>query len=355
MKFAHIADMHFDTAFDSLENSKGLGEKRRLEQRDVFRKMIEQIKNREIKFLFISGDLYEQKSIRQTTIDYINSLFREIPDTRIFITPGNHDPFITNSFYAKYKWAENVYIFSDKVEKIETPEADIYGVGYASFYTGSLGIENTNIENKDKINIAVVHATIDGTEKADLEYNPVSSKKIIEAGFDYIACGHVHKREYIAGNKIVYPGSMISLGFDEPGEHGMIIGDVSKESVQIEFIKLDDRIFKVEDEDISEINSEEELIEKINSLEFDKNEEIEINLVGRRNFEINKNNILKLIQNDKVLKIKDSTKIKYNIEEIAKEDNLRGIFVRKLLAKKEDGTYTEEEILKAIEIGLEAL
>ena len=61
MKFAHVADMHFDTAFTSLESKKELGDLRRLEQRDVFKKMIEKIKQREIPYLFISGDLYEQK------------------------------------------------------------------------------------------------------------------------------------------------------------------------------------------------------------------------------------------------------------------------------------------------------
>lgn len=130
MKFAHIADMHFDTAFTSLDNKKELGNLRRLEQRDAFRKMIEEIKQRDIPYLFISGDLYEQKYIKQTTIEYINQLFREIPQTRIFISPGNHDPYLVNSFYSKYDWEKNVHIFGNKIEKIETEEANIYGVRF---------------------------------------------------------------------------------------------------------------------------------------------------------------------------------------------------------------------------------
>lgn len=128
MKFAHVADMHFDTAFTSLDNRKDLGNLRRLEQRDAFRKMIEEIKQRDIPYLFISGDLYEQKYIKQTTIEYINQLFKEIPQTKIFISPGNHDPYLVNSFYSKYVWEKNVHIFGNKVEKIETEEANIYGV-----------------------------------------------------------------------------------------------------------------------------------------------------------------------------------------------------------------------------------
>lgn len=353
MEFAHVADIHFDTAFTSLETKKGLGNLRRLEQREVFKKMIEEIKNRNIKYLFISGDLYEEKYIRLTTIEYINNLFKEIPNTKIFISPGNHDPYLANSFYKTYNWAGNVHIFKDQIEKVETEDADIYGVGYGSFSTESLGIENIEITNKSKINIAVVHATIDGSDKVELEYNPVSSKKLLETGFDYVACGHIHKRKYYGENKIVYPGSMISFGFDELGEHGMIVGQINKDKNKIEFIKLDNRIFEEYNLDISEINTEEELIEKINSLSFEKNSEIKINLNGKRNFEINKNNILKLIHNENIVKIKDLTKIKYDLEEISKENNLRGIFVKKALEKIND--ENKEEILKAIEIGLEVL
>ena len=181
MKFAHIADMHFDTAFTSLENKKELRDLRRLEQREVFKKMIEEIKTRHIPYLFISGDLYEHKYIRQTTIEYINNLFKEIPQTKIFISPGNHDPYLANSFYAKYNWAENVHIFNGKLDKIELEEADIYGIGFSDFYEQPLGIENTQNLNPAKINIAVVHGTVDGSDKAQMVYNPMSSKKLKEA------------------------------------------------------------------------------------------------------------------------------------------------------------------------------
>ena len=44
MKFVHIADMHFDIPFTSLNSVEDLGEKRRIEQRNAFRKLIEYIK-----------------------------------------------------------------------------------------------------------------------------------------------------------------------------------------------------------------------------------------------------------------------------------------------------------------------
>ena len=68
-----------------------------------------------------------------------------------------------------------------------------------------LGLESITNLNKEKLNIAVVHGTVDGSNKIQMIYNPMSSKKLIEAGFDYVACGHIHKREYFENKKIEVP------------------------------------------------------------------------------------------------------------------------------------------------------
>ena len=87
MIFVHIADMHFDTPFRILSDRANLGEIRRLDQRKAFKKIIEYIKQNEISYLFIAGDLYDHKYIRESTIKYINELFKEIPNTKIYISP----------------------------------------------------------------------------------------------------------------------------------------------------------------------------------------------------------------------------------------------------------------------------
>ena len=40
MKFIHIADMHFDTPFSYLNSKGDFGQIRRMEQREIFRKII---------------------------------------------------------------------------------------------------------------------------------------------------------------------------------------------------------------------------------------------------------------------------------------------------------------------------
>lgn len=356
MKFIHIADMHFDSPFVNLSDKDRLGDLRRLEQRKALKKVIEYVKQNEIEYLFISGDLYEHKYIKLSTIEYINDLFKEIPQTKIFISPGNHDPFIKNSYYNKFNWNENVKIFHSEIEKIENEDINIYGYGFDDFYCTDCGIEEFEVEDLKKINIFIVHGTLDGASIEEKQYNSMTRKMLQKKQFDYIAFGHIHKPDY--STNMVYPGSTISLGFDELGEHGMIVGDIQKEKLELEFVPLDEEKFKEIEIDITDIVSKEELIERINELEIQNNEYIKVILIGNRNFEINKYELLKYIENERIIKIKDHTKIAYDLKKIANENTLKGLFAKEMIEKLNQPDIAEEEkeiIEKAVEIGLEAL
>lgn len=353
MKFIHIADVHFDIPFTTLEGRK-LSENRRLEQRNAFKKVIEYIKENDIPYLFICGDLYEQEYIRKSTIDYINKLFETIPMTKIYIVPGNHDPYINNSYYAKYEWAKNVKIFKEKPEKIEENNICIYGYGFEDFYMKKS--ENIEIQDKNKINILLTHGTLDGDKNGETLYNPISKTSLTNLGFDYIALGHIHKISCKdePSQRIVYPGSLISLGFDELGSHGMILGEIdeSTKNLNLEFIPIDEKEFVEKEIDISEVLSQEELIEKINNEEYNENIYFKVILTGNKKTEINPNEILKNITHRNIIKIKDKTKLEVDLSYISKQNNLKGFFVKDLLEKIEEDSENKEKIYKAIEIGL---
>ncbi len=359
MKFVHIADIHFDSPFINLSDRENLGDMKRLEQRKVFKKVIEYIKENPIDFLFIAGDLYEQQYIRKSTIEYINGLFKEIPNTKIYISPGNHDPYIKNSYYNQFQWNDNVHIFSSKIEKITLENANIYGYGFDDFYCTNCGIENLEIQDQTKTNILVIHSTIDGANLEEKQYNSIPKRILEEKGFDYVATGHIHKLDYhtYENQNIVYPGSLISLGFDELGEHGMIVGEIGEnKKLTTEFIPLSENNFEEIEFDVTECISKDELIEKINELEIPENSLVKIILIGKRNFEIDKYEIYKFITNEKIIKIRDHTKIQYDLKNIANSYTLKGLFAKEILKEKEIAKDEELEIIeKAVEIAFEAL
>ncbi len=338
MKFVHIGDVHFDAPFTSISDRAELGQTRRLEQREAFKKVVEFIKENKIEYLFISGDLYEQEYIRKSTIIYINELFKEIPQTKIYIAPGNHDPFIKDSYYNTFEWESNVKIFTDEVEKVENSDVNIYGYGFNNYEMNKNQLANINIDKKDKINILVTHGNV--TTGIDLGgiYNPISSKELKEKGFDYIAIGHIHKRDEF------YPGSLISLGFDETGEHGFTVGEIVDKKLYTTFIKVDEREFIEQDLDVSNMYSEDEIIEKINQIDTENNL-YKINLIGERNFNININ--LKLIQKN-IIKIKNNTKLKIEIKE--NNNTLKGICIKNLNNKLKNNEINKKEYEKILEL-----
>jgi len=364
MRFIHIADLHLDSKFDSLASRPELAQKRRLEQREIFTKVIEYAKNNNVDYIFIAGDLYEDELVKQSSIEYINRLFKEIPSTRVFIAPGNHDPYLKGSIYDTYTFNSNVVIFDEyRLKEYETPDCYIYGAGFTNYSENEIDLSEVELSH-DKPNILVLHANLNGNKESDgNSYNPISERVLEKAKFDYVALGHIHKTNFEENKKIVYCGSPISIGFDEPGEHGMIVGECNGSDIKLQFISLDMREFKQLEIDVKDIVDEENLIEKINKIvELDEKQEdedivimYEIYLKGKRSFDIDVRKVLSQVDNNNILKIKDKTKMAYDIEKISKENTLKGLFVQKALQKEKDGIYSKEDLEKAIEIGLDVM
>ena len=354
MRFVHIADLHLDAPFSVLNANNRLGEKRREEQLKIFENVIDYINDNKIDFLFISGDLYENEYVKEKTIEYINNLFKKIENTEIFIAPGNHDPYLKNSYYRTYNWNSNVHIFNNEIKKYSYENVDIYGYGFDDFYIQNSGVEDIKIENKDKNNILIVHGSLDTSPTQEKVYNPMSYKKLNDIGFDYIALGHIHTTNYTKEETIVYPGSLAALGFDEIGEHGMVVGEIINGNLNTEFIKMDNVEFVEEKIDVTELESNKQIIDKINELNIKENRFYKIILTGFRKFNIEISKINKEIIIENIIKIKDETELNYDLEKLSKENNIKGYFVKELLERQKI-SENKEEIQKAIEIGLEVL
>lgn len=341
MKFIHIADVHFDMPLIALNGNRELIKQRRNEQKKAFHDVIQLAKKEKVDCLFISGDLFELKYVEKSTIDYIISNFQLIPEISIFITPGNHDPYIKNSPYEIIEWPENVTIFKSEYGMISLNEADIYGIGFENYEMGDSKISEIKIEDENKINILITHGTLNG---ANHKYHDIKERDLSK--FDYVALGHIHEKK-IDDSKIIYPGSLISCGFDEPGEHGFVYGEITKEECKIEFEKLDYKEFKKVYLDISDIGNYNEALNKL-KLEDDIYEVI---LTGTKNFDVDE--LIEGIrnQNENVCKIKDNTQLSYNFETIKKEESLKGIFTKKILEEVERMNDDEkQETYKIIDL-----
>ena len=90
-------------------------------------------------------------------------------------------------------------------------------------------------------------------------------------------------------------------------------------------------------------------------MNLEENKYYKIILIGNRNFEINKNYLFKYILKENIIKIKNETKIEINLEELAKQNNLKGLFVQEILEEMNKNNYDKKILESVLEIGLEAI
>lgn len=343
MKFIHIADLHLDTPLVSLKNNRELIKQRRTEHRQVFKDVVKLARDAKAQILFISGDLFEQKFIEKNTIEFIINTLQLIPDTKVFITPGNHDPYIKNSPYRTYKWPDNVTIFDSKIQKVSLEYIDVYGFGFEDYEMNSNELAEFKVDNEKKVNVLITHGNIGSKSK----YNDLNLKDL--AKFDYVALGHIHLKKL--DNNIVYPGALVSCGFDECGEHGLVMGNLEKDNITYEFKNMEYTHFDTREIDISNVHVPNDVLDLLDL----KDDIYKIYLKGARNVDVK--DICDLIKafSKNVCEIKDETHLPYNLEEIAKSKTLKGIFVKKMLEELKNSPNDKEEIMKAIEITFASL
>ena len=113
MKLVHTADIHMDASFAGLAMPSSFGNRRRQSLRDVFHTIVERAGDWPADALLIAGDLFEHTRVSRDTLSFIVAEFQAIHHVPVFIAPGNHDPYQSDSPYAMESWPDNVHIFTE--------------------------------------------------------------------------------------------------------------------------------------------------------------------------------------------------------------------------------------------------
>ena len=154
----------------------------------------------------------------------------------------------------------------------------------------------------------------------------------------------------VDSSKIIYPGSLTSCGFDEPSKHGMIVGNIEGKYIDYQFVKVDDTEFEKKSIDITNINSTQELIDKLNLREHVI---YKIELEGTRNFDTRKVEEELRIINKNICEVTDNSKANYDLEAISKEETLKGIFTKKILEEIKYNPKEEQKLLRSVGLCLQ--
>ena len=150
---------------------------------------------------------------------------------RVFIAPGNHDPYSARSPYTLSIWPENVHIFtSNTVERVELPELGcaVYGAAFTSSVQDESLLADFRAPDDGLVHLMVLHGELSAAES---RYAPITKAQIAGSGMDYLALGHTHQfggvlRE--GKTAYAYAGCPEGRGFDELGEKGVLAGTVEQ-------------------------------------------------------------------------------------------------------------------------------
>lgn len=343
VKILHCADFHFDTPFRDLSGS--MGEKRKEDLRETFGSMVNLAQTEKVDLLLLCGDLFDNQRVSRMTIDYLIHKFREISNIRVFLSPGNHDPYHEKSYYHLVNWPENVHIFKGTWEKVNIEELNVcvYGRGFCRAHHQESLLKGfcVDVADAEKLNIMLLHGDVVSPGQSS-DYNPITTEEISASGLDYLALGHRHSNTDTAqaGKPFwAYSGCPEGRAFDELGDKGVLLGELRKESCQLAFRRICKRKYFEVKIDLSGCKTYEEITARIlagtSNLEPNQNL-FKINLQGElaEDFSLYPAVISeKLAQQFYFLKLVDQTTTKVDYQLLANDFTLRGLFVKKMMQR----------------------
>ena len=304
-------------------------------------KMMEYVRGAGINYVLISGDLFETDTATNSTCELLIREFRNCPDTKFIIAPGRYDCYENNPIYTSGRLPANCYIFSsDRLSRFDFDEdkVTVYGWAFMGESLRNSLLYDTRVDDSSKINIVCGYADLDGQVGSDT--CPVSMADLKKFGADYYAFG--------------YSGSLESVGYDTPGIGGAKLltvkyknGELSIDAKNLTFGQV---VFKRETLDITGVDSNNEIINRVSRLVSDKKYGAETALCLELTGNIDPRFIVpKNLGSDTLglysFELKDKTMPLYNVTPFKRDMSVKGELFRQLLPLME--SEDEEERLVA--------
>lgn len=351
MKFIHCADLHLDSKLES-NIGKEKAKERRNEILLTFERIVRMAKAEEVTAVLIAGDLFDTKNIAAKARNMVFDLMVQHPEIDFLYLRGNHD-LVTNyadgrSLPANLKlfgsdWTEycygNVSIFGK-----ETVEND---ANYASLIT-----------EPSRTNIVMLHGQeVKSNVKDDACL--ISLPALRNRNIDYLALGHIHtyKEEPLDSRGVYcYSGCPEGRGFDECGDKGVVLLEVTDRGITRRFVSTASRILHEVEVDISNRETATDILRAVDAAveSIPSKDMVKIILTGYYTVDTEKDfTYFEQAMEGRFyfLKWKDNSRLSIDYKEYENMVSLKGEFVRTVMGGKE----TESEKEQIIMLGIRAL
>lgn len=230
MKFIHIADVHLGA---QPEAGRAYSKSRPRELWDTFSAVIDCCNQEQADLLLIAGDLFHRQPLLRE-LKELSYLFSKLEQTQVVMIAGNHDYIKRDSYYRTFEWPEHVHMLSGKAPGyVLFPELDaaVYGFSYHSREILEPLYDNMKAQGAARYEILLAHG-------GDERHIPIRRQCLERSGFDYIALGHIHKRQSLIEGFAEYAGSLEPTDKNDVGKHGYIKGELDEDGLRLEFVPV---------------------------------------------------------------------------------------------------------------------
>ena len=351
IRILHAADLHLDSPFNALSEEKAA--LRRREQRELLRSLARIRAEQNASLVLLSGDLFDSDSTWAETEELLRLTLSEMA-VPVFIAPGNHYYYAANGRWARMRLPENVHVFTSAdfdAVVLEELNVRVWGAAFTDNYSEAK-LDTLRIPRQDGFTeLVCVHGEVGNPGS---RYDPIDERDIAASGADYIALGHVHACSGLkkAGKTYyAWPGCPEGRGFDECGEKGVLIVDVSPGKATAKFIPTAARRYEclsVPADELDGFRLPDGAAENIYQITITGETDREPDLAALRR---------RLEPRVFALRLRDETRLRTDVWARAGEDSLRGVFLR-MLRERYDSARTDaerEQITRAARWGLAAL
>lgn len=348
MKILHCADIHLGSKIES-KFPKDKSSIRKRELLNTFSRMIDYAKSNDIKIILLSGDVFDKDKPTLKEKEYFYKVVKTNPEIDFLYLNGNHDK--EGSFIEKD--IPNLKTFSK--ETITTYYYDNVAISGIEITSSNSNVFYSRIIlNEENINIFMLHGEISSSSGIDkIKLESLKNKNI-----DYLALGHIHKRdEGIIDERgiYVYPGNLEPRGFDECGEKGFVVLEVT-DKIKHTFVPFSKRTIHNIVVDVTGIQSSFGILmeakEKVGNLPYQ--DILRIRLVGELslNAEIDESEIEVGLSSYFFVNVKNETTSAIDPSKYDNDKSLIGEFIRGVCSNK---SYSDGEKQKLVGMGLRVI
>lgn len=352
MKLIHTADLHLDSPICSVSDAKRSA-KRRDEILLTFERIARLAEDRGAQVILIAGDLFDANRITRRALNYVLDRVRSHPGLDFYYLRGNHD---SAALAEDEDFPENLHLFDETLTAYQLSR-DVILYGSENPYA----LAEAEPFDPQKFNLAMLHGDLSdfAAEWSDKK-GILSVDRFARKNLNYLALGHIHSYgEYLLDERGIacYPGCPNGRGYDECGEKGVILLDISDGRMTREFILTADRHYHRITVDVTDLPDSLSCLRRIREALSDipGDDSVRVSLVGNRSEDapVDLRSLADGLSDCDYfdLRLKDETVFALSEEELAGEISLRGEFLRLVQASD----MSDEEKRLTVLCGLAAL